>query len=510
MQNLKIGVFGDKPGWMIILKQIGVSFEVIDLGSELHSLEYSIVIVCSNLNRSEIKKIENYQAEGGAVLFESAHYAKYASKSVIHKKTKYLISDTESIFSSVGLVDIYSKIKLLQDHKLKILDKGLHICTKGNTVVIPYNINDLITNTASIRKRFYASRKELPSEIVSKVSKAKLRKIIEICLKYLHHKRDLPFVHLFHKPKPDKNVFIFRLDTDYCTQQEANEIEEICNKNNISATWFLDTESEKKLKNYAKMADQELGIHCDKHYIYNNFSDNYENLQRANDKLKECNISAHGFAAPFGDWNCTLDKALQENHLKYSSEFTLDYDDLPFYPFCHNGFSKVLQIPIHPISLGRLRRSHFDKDEMLQYYLEWIKFRSEQDEPVIIYHHPHHRYSEIIDKIFQYINLHDYENMTMLEYYKWWKERYKLEPEFQIDENKLKVNYNKNTILTKISRKNGYSITESGEMDLNKIPIKPYVKKKHTDDKKRIRKFHWRDVLYNYESKRSKKHYLNN
>ena len=57
----------------------------------------------------------------------------------------------------------------------------------------------------------------------------------------------------------------------------------------------------------------------------------------------------------------------EDMDFEYSSEFTLDYDDLPFFPYLKDGFSKVLQIPIHPISLGRLRRSHFSKNEMLKY-----------------------------------------------------------------------------------------------------------------------------------------------
>ena len=135
----------------------------------------------------------------------------------------------------------------------------------------------------------------------------------------------------------------------------------------------MDTDSEDRLNNYALFDKQEMAIHCDKHYIYDNTEDNYYNILKADKKLKKCEINATGFAAPFGEWNSSLDKTLQKLELEYSSEFALDYDDLPFYPYYNNEFSKVLQIPIHPISLGRLRRSHFNENEMLQYYINLIK-----------------------------------------------------------------------------------------------------------------------------------------
>ena len=220
-----------------------------------------------------------------------------------------------------------------------------------------------------MRKRFYANRLELPSEQVSKVSKHKVRKIVQQLIEELHHQQNLPFVHKWFFPRNAQNMFIFRIDTDFCSQSDADEMYKICRQNNISATWFLDTDSDNKLKNYASMEDQELAIHCDKHIVYNSFEDNYDNNQRADNRLKRCGINGIGFAAPFGEWNTSLDKALQKLELEYSSEFALNYDDLPFYPNNNNKFSSVLQIPIHPISLGRLRRSHFTEDEMLQYFL---------------------------------------------------------------------------------------------------------------------------------------------
>ena len=60
--------------------------------------------------------------------------------------------------------------------------------------------------------------------------------------------------------------------------------------------------------------------------------------------------------------------------LEYSSEFGFDYDNFPFFPYINNKASSVLQIPIHPIGISRLNRSHYSEFEMLKYYLKLLIF----------------------------------------------------------------------------------------------------------------------------------------
>ncbi len=506
--NLKIGIDSYKPGWEIILKQIGVSFDQFLLSDKISPEKYSVLIITEPHTSIENKVINEFLNAGGAVLYSDSAILDGASFKT--KKVRFLCSEQNSLYSQVGLVDIYSTIRIAKSKNSKTIDSKLNIFSNdyGTSLILPFNINELILNSNSRRKKFYANRKELPSEIVAEVSKGKLRKIVEISLEYLHHIRDLPFVHLWHQPYIDKNLFIFRLDTDFCSKKDADEMYNICQSNNISATWFLDTDSEDRLKNYATMNDQEMAIHCDKHYVYDNIEDNYNNILKAEIKLKNCEISATGFAAPFGDWNDSLDKAMQKMELKYSSELTLDYDDLPFYPYCNNKFSKVLQIPIHPISLGRLRRSHFSENEMLQYYLDLIKCKNEIEEPVIIYHHPHHKHFKIFEKIFKFVNSQNFGNMSMGEFSSWWEERYKLEPEFQYVDNKISVKLNSENVFIKISTNDGSTISQQKDIQIDKITLKPHFRSIMKNDMKRTRKFHWRDLLYDYESKRSKKYFL--
>ena len=49
-----------------------------------------------------------------------------------------------------------------------------------------------------------------------------------------------------------------------------------------------------------------------------------------------------------------------------------DYDNLPC-SIIKDRFSNVMQIPIHPISIGRLNRSHYSSNEMIEYYSNVLK-----------------------------------------------------------------------------------------------------------------------------------------
>ncbi|NQT65629.1 MAG: hypothetical protein HQ554_05580, partial [FCB group bacterium] len=131
-------------------------------------------------------------------------------------------------------------------------------------------------------------------------------------------------------------------------------------------------------------------------------------------------------------------------------------------------------------------------------------------EPVIIYHHPHHKLLDIFDKLFDYINSKDFGNMNMLEFSKWWEKRYKIEPEFQYVDNRLSLKYESENVFVRISTEDGFIISHKREIKLDKINLKPHPKPIIKSDLNRIRKFHWRDLLHDHESKKSRKYYLKN
>jgi hypothetical protein len=403
------------------------------------------------------------------------------------------------------MLDFYCEFVYPHYKSLIVKDQKLGIARKDLNLVVPFSLDDLILDDRKKRKRFYAKRDELPSELVNKVSKGRIRILVQALMEELHHKQKLPFVHKWYFPEKAKSVFIFRVDTDFCNSEDASMIFETCEKQNINGTWFLDIESEDRIENtYRKFASQEIGLHCDTHIVYESYQDNFKNLRSGLTKLKDHKFNPQGFAAPYGQWKSSLGKAVEALKFNYSSEFSLDYDNLPFYPLVDDHISEVLQIPVHPISTGRLRRSHFNTAEMKAYFRDVIKRNISLSLPVIIYHHPHHQLAEILDDFFVYINQIGLPKLTMLEYANWWKNRNSTQSVIKYDGEKLIAENIDMEMFYRISTSVGEKIISLDKpVDANS-ELQQFVALKCNETYK-MRKWNWRDLLYNYESYRSKK-----
>ena len=509
--ELKVGVFGSQPGWEIILNQEGITYEKIMLQNRIDPENYAVLIVPSSITSDEENIISNYLKTGGSVIFEAKSYAAIYRKKLKTKKVSYLIAGDKSHYSDVGLIDINSEMQIVHDKSLVFFDTNLHIVFKnvgkGMLIVLPFDINSLILNYESVRKKFFFMRKELPSEIVSSVSKGKIRRIVTLSLAYLFNSRKLPFVHLWYYPDNVKNAFLFRIDTDFCNANDANSLWEICRRYHVNGSWFVDTASDEMLsKVYKSMEqDQEIGLHCFRHIIFNNFRKDYENINLGLSKLKENNIATSGFVSPYGDWNPQLGKIYEELNFKYSSEFCLDYDNLPFYPNFDNRFSKVLQIPVHPISPGRLRRSHFSESEMIQYYFYMIEHKKMLMEPIIFYHHPSHQKFNVIEKLFMKIDEQNIWKTNFTRFADWWKKRSKIKLQQKLVGDKIISENIEENVFIRIIIDNNYAIVKfNKEIPLRSLDWEKIDRIRIPSDIKNTRKKSWRDVLYDRETKKGK------
>ncbi len=109
-----------------------------------------------------------------------------------------------------------------------------------------------------------------------------------------------------------------------------------------------------------------------------------------------------------------------------------------------------------------------------------------------------------IDKIFQFVNSNNFVNMNMKEFNKWCEERYNLEPEFQYTNSKLSSKFDSEHVFIKTSTNDGFMISQQKDMQIDKVTLRSHLKPFKKHDLKRIRKFHWRDLLYDHESRKSK------
>ncbi len=497
-----IGLIGNNFAWETVLTQEGVFFDVV---SNLIDLKkYNIIIVTSK-SQISYNTVYDFAKNGGMVLIETDIFSKITYTKAYYKKVRYLIPQENSLFSEIGLIDIDNEIYFLQDKNY--LDENLKIAFekvgKGFLYFFPFTLSNVFSNHKYSRKKFYDKRKELPSEDVSNVSKYKFLKIISISLSALFHKIKLPFVTKWYYPNSKKSFFSFRIDTDFCSLEDAKKLYELTLKYKIPTTWFVDTSSKENLQNlYSKLPqNNEVGLHAFRHLIFRSYKENDKNINKGLEILKKYGINPNGFAAPFGEWNITLQKVI-EKYFLYSSEFCFDYDNFPSYPYVAGNFSSALQIPVHPISIGRLIRSHYTKEEMIGYYFAVIDYLKSRNIPIIIYHHPHHGYFEVIEKIFKKITTdNEIFSDTMINFYKMWVNRNSERMKITVQNGKIYVDNPKGYL--KIRYKNKIGLVKA-EKIISNFALERVDKKEFDDDIKRIRKIHWRDYLYDFEKKKSK------
>ena len=188
----------------------------------------------------------------------------------------------------------------------------------------------------------------------------------------------------------------------------------------IKATWFLHIEAHENYLEYFKAyKDQELALHGYKHGYSSSIYNIIENIELGIDKLRKSDIQAKGFCAPYGIWNFSLEQALKKFDFNYTSEFTSGYDSLPFYV----NHSKHLQIPIHPICTGSLKRKNFTISDMENYFLDIYQQKTSLFKPVFFYHHPMQTGLSLFKKIFEQAQSDELTNLTFNEFAEFWHDR---------------------------------------------------------------------------------------
>ncbi len=435
--KFQIGLLDSSIGWRCLLKQIGVPFKTIS--ENINAEDCSVIVVGDDFDTSSKSKIEQYASCGGSILFSSRAYHQLTGTEVKEKQISYIFPESASLFSAVGLLDIFSPCLIPSNaNELKTLD-GKQSCfvgkwNKANIIVLPFDAGKLFVDERNETKSFYSPHSTLPFERVSLVSKITIRQLVSTAIKHLHGKEE--------PSQSIQPVFAFRIDTDYANQTEIEKLYRLSQKYHIPFTWFVDVKSQENLLPYfAEMEHQEIGIHCYEHRTYDEFQPNYDNIQKAKQLFEKNNLDAKGFAAPFGKWNQESGRAVQKLGFEYSSEFSYDYDNLPSYPILCNEESTVLQVPIHPISIGTLKRLRYSDEEMIQYFQFAIEQKRNTGEPIILYHHPKDGHENVLESIFETVQRLEFHTVRFAEYVSMWKNRGELAWRTTLKQNVLPKDY---------------------------------------------------------------------
>jgi hypothetical protein len=441
--NLKIGILGGHAGWHILLEQIGVPHALIT--DSLLPDEFSAVVVSDTVDDRESEMLRQYLALGGAVLCSVKVYARIRQITAQIGNIDYIYPGQNSVFHSLGIVDIYGRCELAWNANELKTNHGsysAHVGIRADDLVIalPFDPAALVMDYHTAMKSFYSPERRLPFETVSRVSNGEIRMLVLQCLELLHHRRGLPFVHLWNFPHGARSVFCLRIDTDNGTEEQLKDLSLVVQRQEISATWFIDVKNHaQSIKSYTEKHEQELGVHCFHHETYPDYERNVQNIRKAQELLRSAGVRFQGFAAPFGIWNNELGRAIADCGFEYSSEFSYDYDNLPSRPQLHGG-EGVLQMPIHPICVGNLKRHSYTSDQMIRYFASVIERKIAVREPIIFYHHPRDMHRDVLEWLFQEIRYEKVPAKTMGDYASWWKMRTASIPEVQYANGKVHLN----------------------------------------------------------------------
>jgi Polysaccharide deacetylase len=397
------------------------------------------------LTKKEKKILYDYAGDGGAIITEANGAKSVFNIDLKYSYLKFLYSESDKLFDNYLICDLYNWSKIAKNgNHLENQDKEKSVLSfsagKGNVIVFPDGFAYSVHRNGVIRKNFYSAfSNEFSSEIVSKVSKGAIRIHIQKALEFLFHKRNLPFVHLWFFPDAAKNIFSFRVDTDMGTEDEILSLNNLLQNYNIPATWFVETKSSGQMINlFSDLHNQEIAFHCFRHKTFLSYQKNEEDVNKGLGVLKNEGINPKGYAAPYGKWNKTIAEVTDHFNFLYSSEFGFAYDSLPLYPHFNSSFSQTLQIPIHPVSVGRLHWGGHSEENMANYFYNIIEQKLFFDEPIILYTHPFEKRLKVFEKVFERIKeLQKIPNLTFLEYAEWWKKR--LNVNFSAEEKEGKV-----------------------------------------------------------------------
>lgn len=196
-------------------------------------------------------------------------------------------------------------------------------------------------------------------------------------------------------PYPYRSAFNFRVDLDerapddYAQFARARRRVEDCCTHFVSTCAYAD--QAEALDDLRAFDTQSHGHH---HVIYRDPEANRRNLVRAHETLQEAGFAPAGFAAPHGRWNAGLDTAIEDLGYTYSSDFQLAHDDFPFFPWREDEgrFSRVLQVPIHPVCEGLFLDAGPTPGRVIAEYLAGVvRAKVAAGETAFVYGHPERR-----------------------------------------------------------------------------------------------------------------------
>ena len=265
------------------------------------------------------------------------------------------------------------------------------------------------------------------TERVSRVDRAAIRRRLIARIRDAVTRSGGVWARLAAYPHPYRSAFNFRADLDEPCPDDYARFARARRPIDDCSTHFVSThaygESPDVLADLKGLDTQSHGHY---HVVYRHEAANRRNLERADMLLRENGFRPAGFAAPEGRWNAGLDRAMETLGYEYASDFHLGHDDLPFFPRRDGRFSRVLQVPIHPICEGLFLDAGADDPaaRIARHLIATARAKVESGEPAFLYGHPERRlgrFPEVVSTLAAAVGEMDRVwRVTLTEFARWW------------------------------------------------------------------------------------------
>lgn len=270
------------------------------------------------------------------------------------------------------------------------------------------------------------------TERVASVDKAEVADTLVWLLRAAFTAAGLPSVSPARFPDGAASVLVLRVDVDGAFGDRTAALVEVADACDVPLSIFVNRQLCDRhpgvLEDWS--ARHEVGQHGAVHNLFDTVEENLENLRAGASWLqRRTGVVATSFVAPRGMWNPSLGAALAQLGYRYSADFGLEFDSLPF----RVPGSGILQIPVHPYSPERA--AVFAREEGLPapdagtvtaHYLTVLDQQVRANRQAHLYGHPEvlgAMAAEVLPRVVAAARDRGVRAMTLAELTGWWERR---------------------------------------------------------------------------------------
>ncbi len=282
------------------------------------------------------------------------------------------------------------------------------------------------------------------AEEIAEVDRRAIRRQMLGLLREMVESRGGVWLNVSPFPFPYRSALNVRIDYDQYDAEDFRTTLDTIAGHEEATTHFVNAAAYlQQDEALARLAGLDVGSHGYYHHTYRTEKENLTNVTRGIEVLRVLGIEPSGFAAPGGRFNRGLLRAMQTLGIGHSSEFALAHDDCPFFLEGDSPQNDLLQIPIHPISLGiflevvsgegarRIAGQQQAVRAAIDHFRQTARAKYHAGEPVFFYGHPTQRlgrYPQVLRAIFDTADeFGAIWKTTLSRFAAWWRVRRKVQ-----------------------------------------------------------------------------------